>query len=873
MVLAAAALTLVGWRIATGTWASGMHPALGVLVVACPCPLVLATPCAVMASLAWLARRGVIVKGSAVLERLATVDTFAFDKTGTLTQGALELGEIVPTTGLTRDDVLRVAAIAERHSEHLLARILVRSAEERGLAIPASLEFKAIAGAGVTAKVPIAELRLSAEDLSSSDDVRADQATRPAIEPLRLATIVVGNRRALHGAEIAFSHDAAELLKVREAAGESPLVVALDGTVIGVIGVRESIRPESRRVLNELRAEGISQFALLTGDRSQPADAVVRSLGLFEHVATDQLPADKAEWVETARQAGRQIAMVGDGINDAPALAAANVGLAIGRAGGDLAAAAGDIILLGDPLHPLPGLVRLSRALVQNIWQSIVIFAFGLNGLGVLACSLRWLDPIGAAVFHEIASLAVMANAMRLLAFENWSSSFVSRAMQQLVSAVDWVVLNASPTSWIYWGIDRWQLGLKLTAALMCAAWFLSGVVLLRDDEQAIVTRLGRYEATLSSGPHWRWPWPLERTLREKTNRIRSVAVGFRNADDTTRSTSSSSRNRASNRGVRDDGKRSEFSRLFWRSTEPKTVAPSLPIVEWTSSHDENSTTDMAEESLMLTADEVPVELRAEVQYVIRDLKQFLFAGSRQPDAVLRAAAESVLREIAGTASIDALLTEGRANLERQSLARLKQRVEQYSIGVEVIELQWLDVHPPQAVVPSYRQVADALEEQELLINEAEAYASRTLVSAIGEEAYSHLQSAAKSQSPEVRNSSSRIDWDLTNELWRELQQQNANGDTRLSGNSAAILLEGHTARTRREQAAIGVATRFNELLAEYRQQPGMTRRSLYWTAMTEILVQRPLTIIDPKAAGRQHLWLGTSPSSGVIPQLPAPRE
>ena len=158
VVLIAAVGTLIGWRIATGSWRDGCIPALGVLVVACPCPLVLATPCAVMASLAWLARRGVVVKGSAVLERLASVDTFAFDKTGTLTQGALALGEIIPMTGISANAVLRIAAIAERSSEHLLARIVVKAAEERGLTIPLPQEFKSVAGAGVVARVRTSEL-------------------------------------------------------------------------------------------------------------------------------------------------------------------------------------------------------------------------------------------------------------------------------------------------------------------------------------------------------------------------------------------------------------------------------------------------------------------------------------------------------------------------------------------------------------------------------------------------------------------------------------------------------------------------------------------------------------------------------------------
>jgi Cu+-exporting ATPase len=874
-VLTAAAVTLIGWRVASGSWQGGYLPALGVLVVACPCPLVLATPCAVMASLAWLARRGVVVKGSAVLERLASVDTFAFDKTGTLTQGALSLGEIIPLTGLTTNDVLRVAAIAERSSEHLLARILVAAAEDRGLSIPWPLEFNAIAGAGVVATVQTAELPGLTEtpasveetaDQRSADD-RGTRAGPSSDLDIPLSSIVVGNRRALAQNEIAFSQDVALLLKEREAMGESPLVVAVDGTVIGIIGVRESIRPESRRVLQELLEEGIQRFALLTGDRPLPADAVVRSLGLFEHVATEQLPADKAAWIDEARRSGRKVAMVGDGINDAPALAAADVGLALGRAGGDLAAAAGDIILLGDPLRPLPGLVRLSRALVQNIWQSIVLFAFGLNGLGMIACSLRWLDPVGGAMFHEFASLAVMANAMRLLWFEGWSSSWTTRSLDRLLRGTDLLMEYVSPSRWVFWCVEHWQLGTKLIGAAIVSAWFLTGVTLLTEDQQSLVTRFGRYETTLTAGFHWRWPWPLERLTRERVGLLRSAGVGYRE--------SPASPGPKPGATSRTESVRTSLSAIGNRSRLPMDRSPQpasrSPMIEWTSSHEDRDHAMVAEESTMLTADEVPVELMAEVQYRIRDLRQFVFAGSQQPENVLRATAESVLREVAASATLDNLLTDQRGDLERRSLTILRHRIENYELGVEIVDLQWLDVHPPQAVVPAYRQVADALEDRELLINEAEAHASRTLLGTVGPEAFSLLQNAASQQLPNSLNSATRTDWHLSDDLWRQLTQPDSEGKTRLSGSAAAILLEGQTAGIRHEQSSLGSAQRFEKLFDEHRRHPYLTSQHLYLSILTEVLSQRPLTIIDPKAAGRQHLWLGEPPSRMRLPAEPAP--
>ncbi|MBS0203329.1 MAG: cation-translocating P-type ATPase family protein [Planctomycetes bacterium] len=820
-VLGAALCTWIGWRIVGGTWHRGVLPALGVLVVACPCPLVLATPAAVMAALAWLARRGVVVRGSQSLERLARVDTFAFDKTGTLTQGALSLGEIIATSDLSTDEILRVAAIAERQSEHLLARLLVTTAEARGLHLTAPATFESFAGAGVIARV-------ADRDLSGTGDGSA------------FHTIVVGNRRLLDRGEITFSAEIAVLVKERESAGESPLVVAIDGTVAGVIGVRETIRSESQQVLRELRDAGVTQFALLTGDRPQPADAVVQALGLFDHVATEQLPADKARWIEQARQGGRCVAMVGDGVNDAPALATADVGLALGRAGADLTAEAGDILLLGDPLRPLPGLLRLSRALVRNIWQSIILFAFGLNGLGVLACSFGFLSPVGGALFHEVASLAVMINAMRLLWFDGWSSSTASRWQAGVLAMADWLTLAMSPSRWIFWLMERWQLSVKLVGAAAFVVWMMSGLVVLEEDQQALVTRFGRYQGSLDPGIHWRWPWPLERLISEPADRVRSVGIGFHSQDG--------------------------------RAAVKGTDWPGPGIVEWTSPHDDRESGSSAEEVLLLTADEVPVALTAEVTYRIRDLKQFIFGGTRRPDDVLRAAADGVLRDLAAQASLDQLLTDRRAELERQSLAKLQQRIESYGLGVTVLDLQWLDVHPPRAVVPAYRQVADALEDRELLINEAQAHADRILLGAIGEQA---VQLLNRSHAPQLK----KIDtdpipqpaWTLDDALWNQLMGQQRDGSPILSGSAAAALDDARVSATQRRTSAAASAARMERLLAEYHKSPRLTNLQLYWNSVIQSLSNRPLTIVDPRAASRQHLWMGDLPQ--VTLPVPGPPE
>ncbi|HEY0982989.1 cation-translocating P-type ATPase family protein [Schlesneria sp.] len=859
VVLGAALLTLVGWRVAHGTWQSGYLPALGVLVVACPCPLILATPCAVMASLAWLARRGIVVKGSTALERLATVDTFVFDKTGTLTQGTLTLGSFIPTTGLSPDEIIRIAAIAERNSEHPIARTIVKGAEQRGLTVPMPLEFESLAGAGVIATI--------ATDAIHQPPPARDSLKETSPHEEDLSTIVVGNRRALDAGEIEFSTDAAVLLKELEKAGESPQVVALDGAVVGILGIRETIRSESQSVLRELRDLGTKQFALLTGDRPQPADAVVSTIGNIDYVATEQLPADKARWIKTAKQAGRKVVMVGDGVNDAPALAAADVGIALGTAGGDLAAAAGDLILLGDPLRPLPGLIRLSRALVQNIWQSILLFAFGLNGLGVLVCSFGWLDPIGGAIFHEISSLAVMANAMRLLWFEADASSLSARFVNRILTGADWIVANASPSAWVFWIIARWRMGLKLAMVSLLAFWLVSGVIIINENEQAVVTRFGRLQEQLPAGLYWRWPWPLEKIVRVNSGAIRSVAVGYRQSP-TSEQTAGRVEGTTPTAGGDPWVARRSLFQLSSRQPDVSVWKQDQPTIEWTSGHENRADEALTEESILLTADEVPVELMAEVQYRINNLKQYLFAGSLQPDSVVRTVTEGVLREVAATASLDSLLTEQRAVLERRSLATLRERLESYHLGLEIVDLQWLDVHPPQAVVPAYRQAADALEDRELLINEAEAYASRTLYAAMGERAFQKLQQTVSEKEEKSSSSQSRFDWKLTDPLWQELTQPDSRGEAWLSGACAGILLEGQSAAVGFEQSATGMSQRFDLLFQEFARNPEPTRRQLYWTTLTKVLSQRPLTIVDPKAAGKQQLWLG-----GSSPVFPVARE
>ncbi|HSG68765.1 MAG TPA: cation-translocating P-type ATPase, partial [Planctomycetaceae bacterium] len=408
VVLGVALLTLIGWRLVDGSWSAGFVPALAVLVVACPCPLILATPTAVMASMAWLARQGIVVKGSSALERLATVDTFAFDKTGTLTGGTFVLSELKVVSAPGEGELLKAAALAEKHSEHPLARVILREAERRNEAVTDVTQFEARPGRGVAAVVRATQL---GDWIGTQSDGDSN------------VTISVGNRQLMEEAGIAWSEEFETTFQQLEESGQTVLCVAAAGKLLGFLGVRDSVREESRGILAELRSAGVERIALLTGDRASVAESIASELSGIDPVRSELLPADKAQWIETEQASGCSVAMVGDGVNDAPALATATVGIALGGVGSDIAAEAGDLVLMGDPLRPLPGLLRLSREMVRNIKQSIWLFAFGLNAVGMLLGSVGILSPVAAAVFHEVGSLAVMLNAMRLLWFESGEST------------------------------------------------------------------------------------------------------------------------------------------------------------------------------------------------------------------------------------------------------------------------------------------------------------------------------------------------------------------------------------------------------------------------------------------------------------------
>ncbi|HEV3448918.1 MAG TPA: cation-translocating P-type ATPase family protein [Gemmataceae bacterium] len=770
----------LGW----GDVSRSLYPALSVLVVACPCALILATPAAIMAALGRLAGTGVLIKGGSALERLASVTAFAFDKTGTLTEGRLELGDLFPLNGVSAEELLNAAATAEQKSEHVLARVLIQAAAQRGL-IPESVEeFVAHPGAGVVARTP-------------------------------RGTLIVGSQRLLEEQCIAPGPEIRQLLERLDQSGQTALMVARDGVVLGIIGARDRPRPEAAGVIAELQQLGIRDVALLSGDRPAVAHAVADTLGITE-VHAGLLPQQKADFI-AAWQKQHKVAMVGDGINDAPALARADVGLALGGTGTDIAAEAGDLVLMGDPLRPLPLLLRLSRETVRIIHQNIIIFAFAVNALGIVLTAWLWplfappgwyeQSPLVAVIYHQIGSLAVLLNAMRLLWFERAPSSPAwQRFRGALHSADQWLEQRASLHDLLHWLEDHARPVLAGLAGLLFALYALSGLVQVGPDELAVVRRFGEPIADLGPGLHWRWPWPVEDTVRLQPARVHAVDIGFRS--------------------------------LSRRRARPGALA-------WSSPHEEVSASNVGEEALMITGDGDLVELQATVRYIIADPHVYLFSVGNV-DTLLRAIGESVLRQSVAAEPFLDLLTSNREVFQQQVLARIHRRCAAYGgLGIRLSGLTLQDVHPPQEVVAGYHEVTRAMAGRERQIKEAEAEAARRVAAA--EATALHMGAQARATAHEiVSQAEAAHDAFLARLTLR----------TRLSfSEEARLLAEGLASAWRYHQPALA----FDEYQRKRQQRlaaaAALTDFRLLWDTLTRALAGRDKVIIDAEQVpGRRHL-------------------
>ncbi|GAA0592386.1 heavy metal translocating P-type ATPase [Craurococcus roseus] len=387
-VVGIAALAFVAWSV----WgpeprlAYALVSAVTVLIIACPCALGLATPMSIMVGVGRGAQAGVLIKNAEALERLERIDTLVVDKTGTLTQGRPEVVAVVPApAGFAEAEVLRLAAGLERPSQHPLAEAVVRAAEKRGLAVPAVEGFDAPAGRGVTGTV----------------------------EGRRVA---VGNARLMRELGVDAASVAADAERLR-GEGATAFFVAVDGRPAGIVAVADPVKGTTPAALAGLAEEGV-RVVMLTGDNRTTAEAVAKRLGIAEVVA-EVLPEDKQRVVERLKAEGRRVAMAGDGVNDAPALAAADVGIAMGT-GTDVAIESAGVTLLGGDLTGIVRARRLSRAAMRNIRQNL-FFAFAYNAAGVpVAAGVLYpffgilLSPVIAAAAMALSSVSVVGNALRL---------------------------------------------------------------------------------------------------------------------------------------------------------------------------------------------------------------------------------------------------------------------------------------------------------------------------------------------------------------------------------------------------------------------------------------------------------------------------
>ena len=378
-VVAIAFLAFFGWWLA-GDFPQGLLAFIAVLIISCPCALGVATPAALMVGVGKGAEGGILIRGAEHLERAVKLTTVVFDKTGTLTRGEPNVTDIVPFGEATEGEVLRLAAAVEAGSEHPLGEAIVRAAQHRQIELPTVSKFEAIPGHGICGEV---------------------MACR----------VLLGNRRLFEREGVAAAQ-AEQTMQRLEVEGKTAMLVARDGALVGVIAVADTLKPEAQEAVAALQRENV-EVVMLTGDNQRTARAIAAQIGI-ENVIAEVLPESKAQVIRDLQKQGKVVAMVGDGVNDAPALATADIGIAIGS-GSDVAKETGGIILIRNDVRDVVTAIRLSRATMNKIKQNL-FWAFIYNTIGVPVAALGFLNPIIAAAAMALSSLSVIANSALLKA-------------------------------------------------------------------------------------------------------------------------------------------------------------------------------------------------------------------------------------------------------------------------------------------------------------------------------------------------------------------------------------------------------------------------------------------------------------------------
>jgi len=389
VVMALAVISGLGWYFYGETTVFALTIFISVLVIACPCALGLATPTAIMVGTGKGAEYGVLIKSGIALETAHKIQTVVLDKTGTITEGKPEVTDILTTEGMDRDILLQLAASAEKSSEHPLGEAIVKAAEKKGLQLKKIENFRAIPGQGIEVH----------------------------IEGMAL---FLGNRKLMDEIKIGLG-DLEEISRKFAAEGKTPMYTAINGKLAGIIAVADVVKESSAKAIAKLKEMGI-EVVMLTGDNKMTAEAIAKQVGI-DRVLSEVLPENKAEEVKRLQQEGRKVAMVGDGINDAPALAQADVGIAIGT-GTDVAMESADIVLMKSDLMDVPTAIQLSKKTIRNIKQNL-FWAFGYNVVGIpVAMGILHifggplLNPMIAGAAMSFSSVSVVTNALRLKGFK-----------------------------------------------------------------------------------------------------------------------------------------------------------------------------------------------------------------------------------------------------------------------------------------------------------------------------------------------------------------------------------------------------------------------------------------------------------------------
>ena len=388
IVCGIALLAFIAWMISGQTLAFSLTVFISILVIACPCALGLATPTAIMVGTGKGAENGILIKGGEALEMAHKIQTIVFDKTGTITQGKPAVTDVIPKDGFSEESLLRIAASAENASEHPLGQAIVREAASRQLPLLAVDQFLAVPGHGIEVLVEGKQ-------------------------------VLAGNQKMMLERSISLNdmNDASDRLAEQ---GKTPMYIAVDGALAGIIAVADIVKESSANAIRVLKEMGI-EVAMITGDNQKTAHAIATQVGI-DRILAEVLPGEKASEIKKLQADGRRVAMVGDGINDAPALAQSDIGIAIGS-GTDVAMESADIVLMRNDLMDVATAIRLSKSTIRNIKQNL-FWAFGYNVAGIpVAAGVLYLfggpllNPIFAAAAMAFSSVSVVTNALRLKRF------------------------------------------------------------------------------------------------------------------------------------------------------------------------------------------------------------------------------------------------------------------------------------------------------------------------------------------------------------------------------------------------------------------------------------------------------------------------